>query len=142
MIFKNDKHLETDTRLWKVNQTNRGDNDRRSLTNTNKDDLPFRKTKARRSGSSALTRLIVSKMNHYSAVKLCEDDFSYGPDSVSFSENPFCDMELKEHYPLCVDCEGCFECYDFETHHLMTANGGVARNYPHVLEWAEDLVTA
>ena len=28
------------------------------------------------------------------------------------------------------------ECYDFETHHLMTANRGVSRNYSHVVEWA------
>ena len=146
IMFKTkfDKTWDPDGKvLWNPQMATKGDNGARSLPDTTADnELPSHHTKVRRSGSSVFAHLIASHMSHHSAIKLCEDDLSHGPDFVSLVENVFCDMALKEYYPLCERKSDKVDCYDFETHNLMTAGGAVARNYSHVETWTGDVATA
>jgi len=78
--------------------------------------------------------LIASSLDHHSAQRLCESGTSRGPDFVSLTDGLFCDMTLKEHYPLCNE-EKQDGCYHWDTHSLLTSDGHVARNYSRVERW-------
>jgi hypothetical protein len=55
-------------------------------------------------------KLVTSKQNAHSARALCESKSSLGPDFVSLHERLFCDMDLKQLWPLCGKgiASGCF----------------------------------
>ena len=58
-----------------------------------KDNVPRKKRRQPAQRSSNFDdRLVTSVHEQHSARELCENDHSYGPDFVSFSENLFCDM--------------------------------------------------
>jgi len=46
-------------------------------------------------------RLVVSSYTGHSAVQVCESESSWGPDFASLAEGIFCDMCLRQAYPLC-----------------------------------------
>lgn len=79
-------------------------------------------------------RLITSVHGQHSARQLCENEHSYGPDFVSYSENVFCDMGTREHWPLC-DGPVEDECYSMATHSLVTRSGYVKRSHVRVESW-------
>ena len=80
-------------------------------------------------------RLVTSVHEQHSARGLCENDYSYGPDFVSFSENVFCDMETKQQWPLCDGGRIEEGCYDLTTHSLNTRPGHLKRNHVLVENW-------
>lgn len=80
-------------------------------------------------------RLITSVHERHSARELCGNENSYGPDFVSYSENLFCDMETREHWPLCDGRQRKDKCYDLAAHSLLTGSGHVKRNHVHVEDW-------
>lgn len=84
--------------------------------------------------SPAFDHLVASALGHHSAQALCESNTSHGPDFVGLREGIFCDMMRKEHYPLCGG--GMVEeCFDWDTHELITGDGRVERNYSRVERW-------
>ena len=67
---------------------------------------------AKRQGSNPdTTQLIISENPLHSAKETCEHPNSYGPDFVSTVEGIYCDMSVKEWWPLCSDriTTGCFD---------------------------------
>ncbi|KAF6235251.1 hypothetical protein HO173_006445 [Letharia columbiana] len=86
-------------------------------------------------------RLVSSPHGKHSATDLCGSELSHGPDFVSWSERVFCDMGTKVSWPLCGSGgsvggeEGEGECYEWETHSLVTGGRKVARHYATVEEW-------
>jgi hypothetical protein len=57
------------------------------------------------------TRLVVSNSDRFSALDICSDKNSYGPDFVSLKDGIWCDMGTKTTKPLCADDvdEDCFQ---------------------------------
>jgi hypothetical protein len=51
----------------------------------------------------AENQLVISEYAGHSAVEVCESLSSWGPDFVSVAEGVFCDMCLRQTYPLCGD---------------------------------------
>jgi hypothetical protein len=47
-------------------------------------------------------RLVVTALPFHSAVELCDDVYSLGPDIVSMVENMYCDMSEKRLWPVCA----------------------------------------
>ncbi|KAH7402344.1 hypothetical protein DE146DRAFT_754927 [Phaeosphaeria sp. MPI-PUGE-AT-0046c] len=80
-------------------------------------------------------RLVSSYHGKHTAKEICVNEFSLGPDFVSFSDNTFCDMETKTAWPLC-DAEHSKGCFDWETKTLVI---GMFRKrelkYSKVVEW-------
>ena len=102
----------------------------------NRDSMPSKKRRQSPRASSKFDgRLITSVHEQHSAVELCKNDHAYGPDFVSHSENVFCDMRTKEHWPLCDGGQMKDECYDMATHSLLTRSGHVKRNRVRVENW-------
>lgn len=62
--------------------------------------------------------LVSSYHAKHTAREICANEFSLGPDFVSFSDNTFCDMETKTAWPLC-DAEHSKGCFDWETKNLV-----------------------
>jgi len=54
--------------------------------------------------------LITSRHPSHSAIDLCNDDSTAGPDFVSHHDGTYCDMANKRSYPLCASTEeeDCF----------------------------------
>lgn len=67
--------------------------------------------------------LITSRHPAHSAVQLCNDSSSAGPDFVSHVENVYCDMAKKRVYPLCLGHENEITCF-----HLPSATFHVGGN--------------
>lgn len=80
------------------------------------------------SQGSSFLNLVVSHHDHHSAMELCENEKSRGPDFVSFSEQKFCDMEAKKHFPFCGK-DQISECFDGKTFSIVTAKGSVGKAY-------------
>lgn len=100
------------------------------------DSMPRKKRRQpARTSSKFDGRLVTSIHEQHSAIELCGSDQSYGPDFVSFSENVFCDMGTKVHWPLCDGGQMRDECYDMATHSLITRPGHVKRNHVRVEKW-------
>ncbi|KAK0391810.1 hypothetical protein NLU13_1309 [Sarocladium strictum] len=57
------------------------------------------------------TRLVVSNSDRFSALDVCNDKNSFGPDFVSLKDGMWCDMGTKTTKPLCADHvdEDCFQ---------------------------------
>lgn len=72
------------------------------------------------------SRLIKSKLLTSSAVRMCEDPLTKGPDFVSLAENLYCDMSTRELHPVCEDGEGVRGkrfCFDLEQDELVEEGG-------------------
>ena len=97
---------------------------------SSEDSRPSSKKRTQHSQSRgiSMTRLVASHHDHHSASQLCESDDSWGPDLVSFSEQRFCDMEVKKHFPICGE-EQTYDCFDGKTLSIVTAEPSVAKNY-------------
>lgn len=84
------------------------------------------------------THLVTSRHELHSAIELCNDSSSAGPDFVSHSEKVFCDMANKRTYPLCVS-DSDDECFDLEATMLrpgaIVARNFVVKRYNKVREW-------
>lgn len=78
--------------------------------------------------ASSFPHLVVSHHDHHSATELCESAGSHGPDFVSFSEQIFCDMEVKKHFPFCGN-DQVYDCFDGKTLSIVTAKQSVAKHY-------------
>lgn len=122
--------------LWDVS------NPSQSTTPTENDGSIKRVKRSRRThrhqGSDAVAtfdHLIASAHDRHSARDLCEDEYSHGPDFMSFSEGIFCDMGTKMHWPLCANGTKEDECYHGDTHSLVLGEERQARNYSSVVEW-------
>ena len=63
-------------------------------------------------------RIIASHHAEHSSQELCASATSHGPDFVSFDENLFCDMSLKQIWPLCSD-DVRSKCYDWSSHSIV-----------------------
>lgn len=65
----------------------------------------------RQSSNPNPTHLVVSENPLHSAKETCEHPGSYGPDFVSTVEGVYCDMSVKEWWPLCSNAiiSGCFD---------------------------------
>ena len=85
-------------------------------------------------GPRKFKHLVASPHDTHSAQQLCESATSHGPDFVSFSENIFCDMDTKEHWPLCKS-DGDDHCYHWDTHSLVRYAKSTPREYSHVEHW-------
>ncbi|KAK4697493.1 hypothetical protein P7C71_g599, partial [Lecanoromycetidae sp. Uapishka_2] len=65
----------------------------------------------RQSSNPDPTHLVISGNPLHSAKETCEHPNSYGPDFVSTVEGVYCDMSVKEWWPLCSNAitTGCFD---------------------------------
>ena len=101
-----------------------------------KDNMPSKKRRQSAQRSPKFdNRLVTSIHEQHSALELCKNDQSYGPDFVSFSENIFCDMTTKQNWPLCNGGDIEDECYDITRHSLITRSEHVKRNHVRVENW-------
>lgn len=84
-------------------------------------------SKKRRARPDQLSQtLIVTPYVEHSARELCESDTSYGPDTVSLSEQLFCDMDTRGLFELCGEDSGLTtNCFDLATTTLMLPEGGI-----------------
>ncbi|KAJ4291016.1 hypothetical protein N0V90_010212 [Kalmusia sp. IMI 367209] len=64
------------------------------------------------------SRIIASHHAEHSSEELCSSETSYGPDFVSFEESLFCDMALKQTWPLCSE-KVTRKCYDWNSHTIV-----------------------
>ncbi|KAK7928623.1 hypothetical protein PG985_005621 [Apiospora marii] len=82
-------------------------------------------------------RLVVSRLEHHRASKLCQSPTSYGPDFVSMTEKMHCNMETREVLPL---CDGVMETDCFDVDGKRTILRGQIdtdpNRYSQVIEWA------
>lgn len=80
-------------------------------------------------------RIIASYHAEHSSKELCTSATSHGPDFVSFEENMFCDMSLKQTWPLC-NADMNRRCYDWNSHSIID---GLRRKrevrYARIEEW-------
>jgi len=82
-------------------------------------------------------RVIISSLSQHTATRLCDSDSSSGPDFVSYSENLYCDMSLKQSFPLCSEAAQ-EECYDVDNLTLRSgalAKRGLERRHDSSLIW-------
>lgn len=103
-----------------------------------RDNMPRKKRQPAQPSSKFNDRLITSVHEQHSASELCQNDHSYGPDFVSFSDNMFCDMSTKQTWPLCDVTHVRHikdECYDMITHSLITHSEHVKRKHVRVQNW-------
>ena len=71
--------------------------------------------------------LITSNDTMTSAVELCESKTSLGPDHVSFQEQKFCDMQVKQVWPLCQGNSNGVTCFDTKTNSMRKGQNPLGR---------------
>ena len=83
--------------------------------------------KKRRARSEQLSpTLIVTPYIEHSAREPCESDRSWGPDTVSLSEELFCDMETRDLFYLYDEVAGVTtNCFNLATETLRLPQGGI-----------------
>lgn len=81
--------------------------------------------------------IVASHQDHHKATELCESDRSRGPSFISFSEQRFCDMESKIHYPFCGDGQD-HECFDGKTLSVISMKRSTAKPYSGVVTWKRE----
>ncbi|KAF2689398.1 hypothetical protein K458DRAFT_484129 [Lentithecium fluviatile CBS 122367] len=81
-------------------------------------------------------QMIWSQDETASAVDLCNDPGSRGPDFFSESEQKFCDMDTHKIFPVCSSEEvECFDPYQNITLHGGVNRRGLKRRYTNVKHW-------
>ena len=74
------------------------------------------------SNAAAEGVVIISTSIYHSAKELCYSEFSWGHDFVSSSESLFCDMDLKNLWPVCSH-DGHSACFDTNTSMMRPGKG-------------------
>lgn len=90
---------------------------------SDKRSLPVRKRNGpAATGATNSGVVIISTSQYHSATELCNSDNSWGHDFVSSTENMFCDMELKQLWPVCSTSKAS-ACFDTKISKMRPAKG-------------------
>jgi len=111
-----------------------------------------RRRRCQTTNSTANTqdKLIISTDPKHSAQILCQSTTSSGPDFISMTEGLFCDMDVKQLWPLCSSINASSSCFDTTSNTLLTGapyssttmgntflatSGIISKTYDTVTQW-------
>lgn len=111
-----------------------------------------RRRRRQTTNSTANTQdnLIISTDPKHSAQILCQSTTSSGPDFISMTEGLFCDMDVKQLWPLCSSINASSSCFDTTSNTLLTGapyssttmgntflatSGIISKTYDTVTQW-------